>query len=59
MKVQILDTAEQDLVEGYWFYEMQQPGLGAYFLNSINRFALGKISPPACGNGPKTEAQAR
>jgi hypothetical protein len=35
MKVQILDTAEEDLVEGYWFYEMQQPGLGAYFLNNI------------------------
>jgi hypothetical protein len=24
MMVQILDTAEEDLVEGYWFYEMQQ-----------------------------------
>ena len=35
MKVQILDTAEEDLVEGFWFYERQQPGLGAYFLNSI------------------------
>ncbi len=35
MRVQILDTAEEDLVEGYWFYEMQQPGLGAYFRNSI------------------------
>ncbi len=21
MRVQILDTAEEDLVEGYWFYE--------------------------------------
>ena len=31
MRVQILDMAEEDLVEGYWFYEMQQPGLGAYF----------------------------
>ena len=35
MKVQILDTAEKDLVEGYWFYERQQPGLGAHFRNSI------------------------
>ena len=35
MKVQILDTAEEDLVEGYWFYERQQPGLGAHFRNSI------------------------
>ncbi len=35
MKVQILDTAEEDLVEGYWFYEAQETGLGAYFRNSI------------------------
>jgi hypothetical protein len=35
MRVQILDRAEEDLVEGYWFYERQQPGLGAYFRNSI------------------------
>lgn|SRR5574338_901119 len=35
MRVQILDTAEEDLVEGYWFYESQQPGLGAYFRDSI------------------------
>ena len=46
MRVQILDTAEEDLVEGYWFYEMQQPGLGAYFLNSIyaDLHALGKAA---------------
>jgi len=35
MNVQILDAAEEDLVEGYWFYEAQQPGLGAYFRDSI------------------------
>jgi len=35
MRVQILDTAEEDPVEGYGFYERQQPGLGAYFRNSI------------------------
>src|SRR6266513_6309624 len=35
MRVQILDTAEEDLVEGFWFYERQQPGLGAYFRDSI------------------------
>ena len=35
MRVQILDTTEEDLVEGYWFYERQQRGLGAYFRNSI------------------------
>jgi len=35
MRVQILDTAEEDFVEGFWFYERQQPGLRAYFRNSI------------------------
>jgi hypothetical protein len=44
MRVQILDTAEEDLVEGYWFYERQQPGLGGYFRDSIygDLRALGK-----------------
>ena len=36
MNVQVLDAAEEDLVEGYWFYEAQQPGLGAYFRDSIS-----------------------
>jgi hypothetical protein len=35
MKIQILDEAEQDLVDGFRFYEAQDEGLGDYFLNSI------------------------
>ena len=35
MKIQILDLAERDLIEGYHFYEKQSPGLGQYFLDSI------------------------
>lgn len=35
MKIKILEAASQDLMEGYWFYENQQVGLGAYFLNSL------------------------
>ena len=35
MKIEILDKAEDDLVEGYLFYEQQQAGLGAYFLESL------------------------
>jgi plasmid stabilization system protein ParE len=35
MKVQILDEAEQDLVDGFRFYETQASGLGDYFLNSL------------------------
>jgi hypothetical protein len=35
MKIYILDRAEEDLFEGYRFYEGQSPGLGTYFLNCI------------------------
>jgi plasmid stabilization system protein ParE len=35
VKIHVLDDAEQDLVDGYWFYEKQSQGLGHYFLDSI------------------------
>ncbi len=35
MKVRILPSAQADLSEGFAFYEKQQPGLGAYFLDSL------------------------
>ncbi len=35
MRVQILDEAQRDLVEGYRFYEGQGKGLGDYFLDSL------------------------
>ncbi|MBU4200957.1 MAG: type II toxin-antitoxin system RelE/ParE family toxin [Verrucomicrobia bacterium] len=35
MKVQILDEAEQDLIDGFRFYEAQVRGLGDYFLDSL------------------------
>ena len=35
MKLEILDAAEQDLINGFNFYEIQSPGLGQYFLDSI------------------------
>ena len=35
MKVRILPSAQADLSEGFAFYERQQPGLGAYFLDSL------------------------
>jgi len=33
--IEVLDKAEDDLVEGYLFYEEQESGLGAYFLESL------------------------
>ncbi len=35
MKIHILDQAEDDLVDGYNFYENQEQGVGAYFLDSL------------------------
>ena len=35
MKIQILESARQDLVDGYYFYEKQADGIGTYFLESI------------------------
>ncbi len=35
MRLRILDTASRDLTEGYRFYEIQQAGLGSYFLDSL------------------------
>jgi hypothetical protein len=35
VKIQILDEAKQDLIQGFRFYENQEPGLGSYFLDSL------------------------
>ncbi len=35
MRIEILESARDDLVSGMDFYERQRPGLGAYFLDSI------------------------
>ena len=35
MKVEILESARRDLVDGFYFYEKQADGIGTYFLESI------------------------
>ena len=35
MRIQIFDSAKLDLVDGYSFYEMQESGVGQYFLDSL------------------------
>lgn len=35
MKLEILDLAKNDLIEGYPFYEAKDPGLGSYFLDTL------------------------
>lgn len=36
MKIRILKSAKNDLKEGFYFYESQQIGLGAYFLETLS-----------------------
>jgi len=35
MRIELLDEAEQDLVDGFAFYEGKSEGLGGYFLDSL------------------------
>jgi hypothetical protein len=35
MKIEILDFAKQNLIDGFKFYENQSKDLGNYFLDSI------------------------
>lgn len=35
MKLRILSLAEGDLLDGFAFYERQQPGVGSYFLDAL------------------------
>lgn len=35
MRIEILESARDDLTSGRAFYETQKDGLGAYFLNSL------------------------
>jgi hypothetical protein len=35
VSVEIIDDARQDLIEGFHFYERQERGLGAYFLDCL------------------------
>ena len=35
MRIEVLDDAKRDLVDGFRFYEERPPGLGSYFLGSL------------------------
>jgi hypothetical protein len=39
VKVRILPSAQDDLSDGFVFYEKQQRDLGAYFLDSLTLYA--------------------
>ena len=35
MRVRILNSAHDDMRDGYWFYENQEPGVGDYFSDTL------------------------
>lgn len=35
MRIEILDSAEKDLLNGFKFYERQAKGLGDYYFDSL------------------------
>ena len=35
MKIQIIDDAQQDLIEAFQFYESREAGVGSYFLDCL------------------------
>ncbi len=35
MKIEILDEAQEDLIEGFRFYETREVGLGSFFLDCL------------------------
>jgi len=35
MRVELSESAHEDLMDGFWFYENQESGLGDYFMDSM------------------------
>ncbi len=35
MRIEILDEAQEDLIQGFQFYESREAGLGSYFLDCL------------------------
>ena len=35
MRIEILDEAQEDLIQGFHFYESQEPGLRSYFIDGL------------------------
>lgn len=41
MRIEILDLAKQDLLDGFQFYEQKEQGLGDYFLTNLLQISRG------------------
>jgi hypothetical protein len=35
VRIEILDEAREDLIQGFHFYESREPGLGSYFIDCL------------------------
>jgi hypothetical protein len=35
VRIEILDEAQEDLTQGFHFYESREPGLGSYFIDCL------------------------
>ena len=40
MRIEILDEAQEDLTQGFYFYESREPGLGSYFMIASSRTSI-------------------
>lgn len=45
MKIKILDLAESDLIDGFYFYEAKETGLGDFFPQSSHRLGEVRVTP--------------
>jgi hypothetical protein len=46
VEIRLLETAKEDLREGYWFYEEQSSGLGDYFLDCMQADVKTRLNEP-------------
>jgi len=54
VRIEILDEAREDLIEGFRFYETREPGLGSYFIDCLfsdidSLLLFAGIHPIVCG----------
>ena len=52
MNVKISGAASQDLLDGFYFYERQDSGLGAFFLDAL----FSDVDSLLCGSGLQEES---
>jgi len=48
MRIEISADAEQDLIDGFWFYEGQSVGLGSYFRSCLSLILTLWSTSPGC-----------